>query len=93
MARMPNELNSLQYLVLVLHILLTEGHGFKSSQHLKDTSDKRNYSMIAPPECHHDQIPLEPVEKATVQKADFGEHIQRRPEEAAYTSLLSAAIS
>lgn len=47
MARMLYELDSLQYLILVLHILLTEGHGFKSSQHLKDTSDKRSYSMIA----------------------------------------------
>lgn len=40
MARMLYEADSLQYLILVLHILLTECHGFKSSQYLEDMRDK-----------------------------------------------------
>lgn len=40
MARMLYEADSLQYLILVLHILFTECHGFKSSQYLEDMSDK-----------------------------------------------------
>lgn len=38
-ARMPYKLDSVQYLVLVLHILLTQSHGLKSRQHLEDTKD------------------------------------------------------
>jgi hypothetical protein len=38
-ARMPYKLKSMQYLVLVLHILLTERHGLQSCQHLEDTHD------------------------------------------------------
>lgn len=39
-ARMPYELDGVQYLVLVLHILLTQRHGLKGRQHLEDTHDK-----------------------------------------------------
>jgi hypothetical protein len=41
MARMLYKLDSLPYLILVFHVLLTQRHGVKSSQSLKDTKDKK----------------------------------------------------
>ena len=48
MARVLYKLGSLQYLVLVFNILLTQCHGFKSGQCLKDKKDKR----IEPRDAH-----------------------------------------
>lgn len=39
-ARIPYKLDSMQYLVLILHILLIQRHGLKSRQHLDDTNDE-----------------------------------------------------
>lgn len=72
MARMLYELYSLQYLILVFHILLTECHGFKGSQHLKDMNEEDLFCDCTPPDCQHDLVPPEPGGKAAVQKAGFG---------------------
>lgn len=49
MARMLYKLGSLQNLILVFNILLTQCHGFKSSQSLKDMKRQR----VNPTDAHH----------------------------------------
>lgn len=61
MTRMLYKLGSLQYLILVFDVLLTQCHGLKSSQSLEDKKDKRLQTHTCLPQVkhtyHHDLVP------------------------------------
>lgn len=56
-ARMSYKLDSMQYLVLVLHILLTQRHGLKSCQHLQDTMRGDLFQECIAPDGHRQHLP------------------------------------